>query len=219
MSRDKFISDDLYSMRERFKRNQSVHLSGNPSDPQENMQAGKEVSELKTFASQTAPSPAVPPNPASTSGIPEEQTPRSASTAAPRLPRMTQSGNSSELDKEQRDLEGRLLRDLSFIEAEEKFIKMHAGKLAEFKAVVERQLDEFSASDKLDTRKFNQLRIEYFHAYGRFKAALSHWNSSGSSHPVSPSTSIGSASDWKLAIAVFAGALTVSLTMLWLFGG
>ena len=219
MSRDKFISDDLYSMRERFKRNQSVHLSGNTPEHPEDIQAEKDSSGLKTFASQTAPSPAVQSEPASTPELSAEQPQRPASTAVRRLPQIKNSTNDTELDKEQRDLEGRLLRDLSFIEAEEKFIKMHAAHLADFKAVIERQLDEYSISKKLDPRKFNQLRIEYFHAYGRFKAALSHWKSSDNSNPASSSPAPGTASNRFLAIAVLAGALIVSLTLIWLFGG
>lgn len=211
MSRDKFISDDLYNMRERFKRSQTANLPGSVQYPEQNPPE-ESSSEIKTFSSHSEPHPqrqdAVP--------GPGQYPPH-----APRLPKLQNPAVavSSEHSREQRDLEGRLLRDLSFIEAEEKFTGMYSENLTGFRLIIERQLDELSRTDTLDERKLNQLRIEYFQASGRFEAAIMRSRNINHAAASSPVSQTAPQSPWPLAAAIVIGALTVSLTMLWLFGG
>lgn len=205
MSRDKFISDDLYNMRERFKRSQTANLPGSVQYPEQNPPEERS-SEIKTFSSISEP---------------HSEPNRNAVPAAPRLPKLQNPAVavSSEHSREQRDLEGRLLRDLSFIEAEEKFTGMYSENLTGFRLIIERQLDELSRTDTLDERKLNQLRIEYFQASGRFEAAIMRSRNINHAAASSPVSQTAPQSPWPLAAAIVIGALTVSLTMLWLFGG
>lgn len=205
MSRDKFISDDLYNMRERFKRSQTANLPGSVQYPEQNPPEERS-SEIKTFSSISEP---------------HSEPNQNAAPAAPRLPKLQNPAVavSSEHSREQRDLEGRLLRDLSFIEAEEKFTGMYSENLTGFRLIIERQLDELSRADTLDERKLNQLRIEYFQASGRFEAAIMRSRNINHAAASSPVSQTAPQSQWPLAAAIVIGALTVSLTMLWLFGG
>ena len=205
MSRDKFISDNLYNMRERFKRNHSEHLpdAGNESAaPQSN---SEDAENIRSFSSR---------NELSETTAAKAQTPN---THVPRLPQISPSGASSETARERRDLEGRLLRDLNFVESEEDFIRQHSQNMSKFKSVIERLLTELNDKDQLDARKLNQLRIEYFQAYGKFDSSLAH-NSlnkvSGTMHTAQNQP----ASPWPLAAAIISGALIISLAMFWMFG-
>ena len=204
MSRDKFISDNLYNMRERFKRNQSMNLPGAVQQTAENAAEESSSAEIKSFSS--------PQN----TEVQTTQAPAPAS--APRLPQISTAKDNSDAAREQRDLEGRLLRDLSFIEAEEEDCRRYTADLAKFRAVIERQLNELASRNPADMSKINRLRIEYFQSRGRFDSVfyrkIGHNNSLQTQNTVAPATS-----SWQLAAAILIGTLTVSLTMLWLFGG
>ena len=206
MSRDKFISDNLYNMRERFKRNQSMNLPGAVHQTAENVADESSSAEIKSFSSpQNAEVQATQPT-----------APAPAST--PRLPQISTAKDNSDAAREQRDLEGRLLRDLSFIEAEEEDCRRYTADMAKFRAVIERQLNELASHNPADMSKINRLRIEYFQSRGRFDSVASRKSGLGNYSPM-PASSAPAASIWPLAVAILAGTLTLSLTMLWLFGG
>ena len=117
-----------------------------------------------------------------------------------------------------KELEGKILRDLSFIESETAFIREHSMTLEKFRNTIERLLDELTGQDRPDERKICQLRIEYFQACGRFESSMSHNGQSQNSKTIQSASSPAS-SQWALAAAIVTGALMVSFTMLWLFGG
>ena len=203
MSRDKFISDNLYNMRERFKRNQSMNLPGTVQNTAEVPADAPAAAEIKSF---------------STPQTVEAVSDATAPVSAPRLPQISAARDNSDAAREQRDLEGRLLRDLSFIEAEEECCRRYIADMAKFRAVIERQLNELSAQNPADMSKINRLRIEYFQSRGRFDSVISGKNGHTTSAQMQ-TASAPAASFWPLAAAILAGTLTVSLTMLWLFGG
>lgn len=206
MSRDKFISDNLYNMRERFKRNQSMNLPGAVQQTAENAADESSSAEIKSFSS--------PQN----AEVQTTQPTAPAPASTPRLPQISTAKDNSDAAREQRDLEGRLLRDLSFIEAEEEDCRRYTADMAKFRAVIERQLNELASHNPADMSKINRLRIEYFQSRGRFDSVASRKSGLGNHSPM-PASSAPAASIWPLAVAILAGTLTVSLTMLWLFGG
>ena len=199
MSRDKFISDDLYNMRERFKRNHSELLPDAPHSD------GETPENIRSFSSR---------NESSETTAAKAQT---HTTHIPRLPQISASGENSETARERRDLEGRLLRDLNFVESEEDFIRKHSENMSKFKSVIERLLAELTDLDQLDARKLNQLRIEYFQAYGKFDSSLAH-NSLNKTSGTTQTAQSQPASSWPLAAAIISGALIISLAMFWMFG-
>ncbi|MBO5822915.1 MAG: hypothetical protein J6R86_07880 [Lentisphaeria bacterium] len=209
MSRDKFISDNLYNMRERFKRNQSMNLPGAVQQTAEAAAAETSAAEIKSFSSPQNVEAQVAPTPPPVSPAP---------VSTPRLPQISAARDNSDAAREQRDLEGRLLRDLSFIEAEEEDCRRYTADMAKFRAVIERQLNELASQNPADMSKINRLRIEYFQSRGRFDSVTSRKGGHGNSAPM-PASAAPAASCWPLAVAILAGTLTVSLTMLWLFGG
>ena len=213
MSRDKFISDNLYNMRERFKQNQSANLSGAVQKSYDVQIEESASAEIKSFGSpQNAD---ITDNAAAEKIVPAVQ---NAPVSTPRLPQISGVRDNSDAAKEQRDLEGRLLRDLSFIEAETEFCRQYSSDMAKFRAVIERQLNELSAQNPADMQKLNCLRIEYFQSRGRFDSVMSRKNGTGNSlqtqNPAAPATTC-----WPLAVAILLGTLMVSLTMICLFGG
>lgn len=211
MARDKFISDDLYSMRERFKRNHSEHLTEPAHDRADTVSAENAPDTVKSFSSQqnTTPTAVMPELPAADSI-------RKASV--PRLPQIVASGDNSDSSRERRELEGKMLRDLSFVESEEEFIREHAETLAKFRATIERLLNGLTNEEQPDVKKINQLRIEYFQACGRFESSLAH-NSSSQNSGTSPAVPTSAVSSWPLAAAIISGAVLMTLTLIWLFGG
>ena len=209
MSRDKFISDDLYNMRERFKRNHSERSPETAPD-RKNIPAAENDSEpVKSFASrQESPSAA---DAAADANVPEK-------THISRLPQIVTAGDNSDTARERRELEGKMLRDLSFIESETTFIREHTMTLEKFRTTIERLLDELSNRERLDERKISQLRSEYFQACGRFESSINHNGHRQNSNTAS-TVQTPAANQWALATAIIISALIVSFTMLWLFGG
>lgn len=192
MSRDRFISDNLYSMRDRFKQNHAEHGSvpGHSGD-----ESKEEIISMN--------SPAIPP---------ENSSPAPASSA-PRLPALAAADTDPENIRERRDLEGRLLRDLSFIETENELIRRKTDAINRFRNVAEELLNELNAG-KLTSRQIDLLRIRYFQSYGSFEASVS---DSKPAEFQTPQTQ-RSPSNWPMVAAIIISAAMVSLTLLLLFG-
>ncbi|MBE6391355.1 MAG: hypothetical protein E7042_04025 [Lentisphaerae bacterium] len=186
MARDRFISDNLYNMRERFRRNHAEHLSEVPA---ENSVEVADRSSSEPVA--PAPAPAVP---------------------APRLPSLNSSKNGD--NREKRELEGCLLRDLSFIEAEKELISNRSCAMENFRKIAEELLDELN-QENLTPRQTDLLRIKYFQAYGRFEAAVSRRGNAAQTTPVQNSASPAS---WPIIAAISGAAILISLTLFLLFG-
>lgn len=210
MARDKFISDDLYNMRERFKRNHSEHLTDPSHDNPDTVSAENVPDMVKSFSSRRD----------TRSSVTESSSGPAALEKAPvsRLPQIVAAGDDSDISRERRELEGKMLRDLSFVESEETFIREHAATLEKFRTTVERLLNELTDPERPDTGKINKLRIEYFQARGRFESSLAH-NSSNRNTNAASAKQASTTSQWPLAIAIISGALLMSVTMIWLFKG
>ena len=207
MSRDKFISDSLYNMRDSFKRN---HIEHQPTTG-----AGDDTadsSEINSI-SREIPEP-----------IGETAVKTTASAPKMHLPQLAGFRNDGEAGRDRRDLEGRLLRDLSFIEAEEVFAEQHTAALKRFKSVIEKELSQLQELDKSNSdpavfkSAIERLRIEYFHSSGRFEAEVSRRNASNK-FATPAEINMRPAPAWQVPAAIIASAIIVSLTMLMLFGG
>ena len=107
MSRDKFISDDLYNMRERFKRNYSERSPETAPEKRDIPAAESESEAVKSFASRQEV-PSVADAETNTSNV-------QGKNHVSRLPQIVAAGDNSDTAKERRELEGKILRDLSFI--------------------------------------------------------------------------------------------------------
>ena len=196
MSRDRFISDNLYSMRERFKQNHAERLPAS-SSPEETPEA--------ITVQTVSPSPQTETVPAA--GTVSAEIPR-------RLPVLTTDSGDRENNRERRELEGRLLRDLSFIDTESALARQRTEAMERFRKVAAELLEELNAPE-LSFRRIDLLRIKYFQAYGSFEAALSRRDHSQGEHLQAPANPH---SNWPMVTAMIVSAAIVSLTLLLLFG-
>lgn len=198
MSRDRFISDNLYSMRERFKQNHADRLPV-PSSPEETPE---------TVTVQTdSPSPQTETVPAAGTAPATAEKPR-------HLPSLTADSGDRETNRERRELEGRLLRDLSFIDTESALARQRTEAMERFRKVAAELLEELNAPE-LSSRRIDMLRIKYFQAYGSFEAALSRRDHSQGELLQAPAAP---RSNWPMVTAMIVSAAIVSLTLLLLFG-
>ena len=186
MARDRFISDNLYNMRERFKRNHAEHLTETPAENNEKI---VDRSTSGPVAIESSPT-----------------------VSAPRLPSLHSSKDGDNRDR--RELEGRLLRDLSFIDAEKEQISYQSAALESFRKIAEELLDELN-QDNLTPRQTDLLRIKYFQAYGRFESAVSKRGNAAQATPVQSSAM---PSSWSIIAAISGAAILISLTLCLLFG-
>ena len=215
MSRNGFISDDLYNMRERFRRNAERQAPG----------AAIQVP-APEITPETAPSAAAPVQSIDlTPPAPQIQENSEAETAGSagkfRLPGLSVNSSDSETSRERRDLEGRLLRDLSFMEVEKENLLRELRAIEKFNQTVTGQLEELKELDRAHlsaaeyARTIDRMRILYFQSFGRFDAR----NSRRSDTPGSGSSSeLRFPSPWPLAAGIVFAAVTISLTLIFLFG-
>ena len=196
MSRDRFISDNLYSMRDRFKQNHAEHVSV-PG-------FGDDGSKEEIISMNSPEKSAEIPHPSPVSSVP---------SSVPRLPALAAADTDPENIRERRDLEGRLLRDLSFIETENELIRRKTDAINRFRNVAEELLNELNAG-KLTSRQIDLLRIKYFQAYGSFEASVSNSKNAEFQAPQTQK----SQSNWPMVAAIIISAAMVSLTLLLLFG-
>lgn len=196
MARDRFISDNLYNMRERFKRNHAEHLTF-PVTPEAPTGLSEETNTEDVECPISKPQTV-------------ESSPASASPR--RLPALSSSKDGD--NREKRELEGRLLRDLSFIEAEKEFIANQNYAMENFRKIAEELLNELNQED-LTPRQTDLLRIKYFQAYGRFESAVS---KRGNAAQTTPIPSSAAPSSWPIIAAIAGAAILISLTLCLLFG-
>ena len=187
MSRDRFISDNLYSMRERFKRNHEENVSVS-TIPEELMPAEK-----------PAPAPAQEP------------------VTVSRISCISTTNANSEIVRDIRELEGRLLRDLSFIDAENEIAQQRNKTLSNFRETALNVLDKLK-QEQLDTKEIDRLRSTYFQAYGRFEARFELRKNQKSSSVELPCPPAAPQAVWPVVVAILLSGGLVALTLLLLFG-
>ena len=187
MSRDRFISDNLYSMRERFKRNHEENISAS-TIPEELMPAEK-----------PAPAPAQEP------------------VTVSRISGISTTNANSETVRDIRELEGRLLRDLSFIDAENEIAQQRNKTLSNFRETALNILDKLK-QEQLDTKEIDRLRSAYFQAYGRFEAMFELRKNQKSSSVELPCPPAAPQAVWPVVVAILLSGGLVALTLLLLFG-
>lgn len=218
MSRNGFISDDLYNMRERFKRNaerQSPGVTIQPSAPEVTPDVTQEAASSAAAPVQTIS--LTPPSPGPENSAAET----AASCGKLRLPGLSVNSADSETNRERRDLEGRLLRDLSFMEVEKENLLRELRAIEQFNQTVTGQLEELKNIDNANitpaeyAKSIDRMRILYFQSFGRFDARNSRRNDA----PASGSGSeLRFPSPWPLAAGIISAAVIVSLTLIFLFG-
>ena len=204
MSRKGYISDNLYDMRDRFKRNHAEHIVAVPA------QSVPAEAPAEIVA---APASAVLP--------PEQPCERQQNVVSPRLPGLNDNREYGDHSRERRNLEGRLLRDLSFAEAESEKYSRKLEAAGAYRSVIAELLDELNTLDSSAkdagsyAKELDILRIKYFHASGRFESENSMLTgkaeSAGNNAPLK-------ISQWPLALAIICSAVIVALTMLFIFG-
>ncbi|MBR7106896.1 MAG: hypothetical protein IKC89_00635 [Lentisphaeria bacterium] len=202
MSRNGFISDNLYDMRDRLKRNyeERQHSGAAPDTP--------EPSQDTPVAAPRKPQPDI-------------QTKEERSVISS-LPQLSSSRDNDDAAREARDLEGRLLRDCSFADADAGYLKSYHAALEDFRTSVEELLTELRSLDKEHlhpaeyAKKVDHLRLKYFHAYGKFDAVRSHRSTTSS--PESSDLKVTMPSQWYLVAGIIAASLIVSLTLIFIFG-
>ena len=187
MSRDRFISDNLYSMRERFKRNHEENISAS-AIPEELMPAEK-----------PAPVPAQEP------------------VTVSRISGISTTNANSETVRDIRELEGRLLWDLSFIDAENEIAQQRNKTLSNFRETALNILDKLK-QEQLDTKEIDRLRSTYFQAYGRFEAMFELRKNQKSSSVELPCPPAAPQAVWPVVVAILLSGGLVALTLLLLFG-
>ena len=187
MSRDRFISDNLYSMRERFKRNHEENVSAS-AIPEELMPAGK-----------------------------PEASPMPEPVTVNRISGISTGNSNSEIVRDIRELEGRLLRDLSFIDAENEIAQQRNKALSDFRETALNLLDKLK-QEKLDTKEIDRLRSSYFQAYGRFEAMFELRKNQKSSSVELPCPPAAPQAVWPMVVAILLSGGLVALTLLLLFG-
>ena len=187
MSRDRFISDNLYNMRERFKRNHEENVSVS-AVPEELISADK-------------PAPA----------------PMQEPVTVNRISGISTGNLNSEIVRDIRELEGRLLRDLSFIDAENEIAQQRNKALSNFRETALNVLDKLK-QEKLDTKEIDRLRSSYFQAYGRFEAMFELRKSQKSSGVELPCPPAAPQATWPMVVAILLSGGLVALTLLLLFG-
>ena len=209
MSRNGFISDNLYDMRDRFKRNHKEHLqsSAAPDEPSRPEEQEVPVSSPEHAGIEAAHS--APP-------VPKEQ------SNVSHLPQLTTSRNDSDAAREARDLEGRLLRDRSFADADAEYLQKYHASLEDFRSQVDSLLAELRSLSKEQSsspdyaRRVDALRLKYFHAYGKFDAMRT--NRSSGSGVSGSNVNVTLPSQWGIVAGIVAAALIVSLTLIFIFG-
>lgn len=202
MPRDRFISDNLYNMRERFKRNHAEH------------QTVSDAPEADIIADKTTETPAEPEK----KSFNTIDSVVSATTETPqktvRLPQLAANSSSPENHRDIRELEGRLLRDLSFIDAENELIQQRSEAMKNFRNIAVDLLDELQ-KEGVSSRQLDLIRIKYFQAYGRFDAVVSQRGNASQTTLPDAGKSIPV---WPVVSAVAGAALLISLTLIMLFG-
>ena len=123
MPRKDFISDSLINMSDRFKRHYDEFHNRQDAGTAEKM-------ESETYA------------------VSENTPERPRLNERVELPVLKSTFDYTEIERERRDLEGRLLRDLAFVEAEQEMISRRQNAAAEFYAVLQRELENLRVLDK-----------------------------------------------------------------------
>ena len=202
MSRNGFISDNLYDMRDRLKRNH------------EERQQPNVIPDTQELPQNTGS--AAPQSRQSDTKVEEERAPLSS------LPQLSSSRYNDDAAREARDLEGRLLRDRSFADADAGYLKSYQAALENFQSSTEELLSELRSLDKRSlspaeyAKKVDHLRLKYFHAYGKFDAVRSHRN--GGAAASGSDVRVTMPSQWYLVAGIIAASLIVSLTLVFIFG-
>ena len=192
MSRDRFISDNLYSMRERFKRN---HEETNP---------GSVLTENTSPANENKPV------------VQEEPSPRTS--AVQFRTSATASGSSAdETKRDIRELEGRLMRDLSFLDAENESLRQRSKVLDNFQQTATDVLNKLHENG-LTPGQIDQLRNRYFQTYGRFESTFELRNPRNSADVINSAAPAAVPSSWPTVAAILISGGVVALTLLLLFG-
>lgn len=205
MPRKDFISDSLINMSDRFKRHYDEFHNRQDAGTAEKM-------ESETYA------------------VSENTPDRPRLNERVELPVLKSTFDYTEIERERRDLEGRLLRDLAFVEAEQEMISRRQNAAAEFYAVLQRELENLRVLDKNAPqlsegecrRRTDALRAAYFKAAGRFSAIIS--ARSGGAEIVSANASAAGENDGRNrggAVAVVSGmiaaALIIAGTLIFIF--
>lgn len=192
MSRDRFISDNLYSMRERFKRNH------------EETNSGSVLPENTPYSSEIKPV------------VQEEQAPRT-SPVQTRLSAISSDSSANEKKRDIRELEGRLMRDLSFLEAENESLRQRNKILEDFHGTATEVLKKLH-EEELSSGQLDQLRNRYFQAYGRFESTFELRNAKSTTDMVNFAAPAAIPSSWPIVAAILISGGFVALTLLFLFG-
>lgn len=208
MSRNGFISDNLYDMRDRFKRN---HEERQQSPAPRDEPSPRKEQDVLTLSKET-------PGSVAKSSVAEVGKEYSGVSS---LPQLSSSRSSSDAAREARDLEGRLLRDRSFAEADAEYLQKYRASLEDFRSQVDSLLTELRTlgkehADSADyARRVDALRLKYFHAYGKFDAMRANRSSTG---PSGSDVNVTLPSQWGIVAGIVAAALIVSLTLIFIFG-
>ena len=138
------------------------------------------------------------------------QVPETAATEEPvgkYLPTIRKSNENSDADRERRDLEGRIIHDLAAVDRERELLQEQLAELEKFAEVLA------DSREKLESPDFNQVRLNYFSARGRWIA--------GEKPAATAGATVQSAGpNWGpywIAGAVIAGSIIVALVLIGLF--
>jgi hypothetical protein len=194
MSRDNFISDNLIKIRENLRQNPVKTGAADglgSSFPVQNSSAREDSAGKSaeiTFASEL-PQP------------------------APRMQTRT-----PELDRDRRELAGRIRRDYSCVAAELENMEMkrrEAAVFLEFLQKHQRELESMDFSAEGSSRELDRLAWEYYRMAGRWRAF-----SSGTSVRETPGAeggpreAAGKTALWGISVAILLGAVIVSIALL-----
>ena len=194
MSRDNFISDNLIKIRENLRQNP-----------------------VKTGAADSFGQSSPVHNPTA----PEETAGKSAEiTFVSELPQLAprMQTRTPELDRDRRELAGRIRRDYSCVAAELENMEMkrrEAAVFLEFLQKHQRELESMDFSAEGSSRELDRLAWEYYRMAGRWRAF-----SSGASGRAAvgaegePREAAGKTALWGVSVAILLGAVIVSIALL-----
>ena len=192
MSKDKYISDHLVDMRDHLKRNyEKLHADGTAESPEADNPLEKRVSDSDPV-----------------SAVTEQQ--------VKRLPSI-RNVSDTPVDRERRELEGKVLHDLNLVETQLGLLKQQLAEAERFYTVLSREYGELQELSGRDDRgALARLQLEYFAASGRNKAFFTDHSGKSGLSPVE-NTHSSNRGNYLVAGAIILGSILVSAAMFCLF--
>ena len=204
MPRKDFINDSLINMSDRFKRHYDEFHNRQVSAAAENSDV-----ETDAVSEKTAEYPRL--------------------NERVEMPVVKGAFDHTEIERERRDLEGRLLRDIAFVKAEQEMILHRKDAADEFYSVLQRELENLRGLENTPAlsegecrRRTDALRAAYFKAYGKFSAVVSAGSQAAGGVSVNPAASgenNNGSRKWVAAIVsgMIISALIIAVTLIFIF--